>query len=165
VAGVVMLAPMARPSAEVLAEQLSYIDSLGHATGQPADPQMAAVLPMLAQLGRRELPPAANVLGAPAAYWYDLDDRRPLERVRSLRVPMLLLFGGRDYQVTEADARLWRDALAGRTDVAIRELPDLNHLFITGSGRATPAEYTTRPGHVDESVVRDVARFVVGTGR
>ena len=159
VAGVVMLAPPGRPSAAVLTEQLSYLDSLGRAAGQAADPQVAAALPVLERLARRELPAATNVLGVPAGYWYDLDDRRPLERARTLTAPLALHFGGRDYQVTAEDARLWREALAGRP-ATVREWPELNHLFVAGSGRATPAEYTGRPGHVAEPVVREIARFV-----
>ena len=158
-AGVVMLAPPARPSAAVLADQLSYIDSLGRAAGQPTDPQVAAALPMLERLAGRDLPATTNVLGVPAGYWYDLDDRRPLERARTLTAPLALHFGGRDYQVTGEDARLWRDALAGRR-ATVREWSDLNHLFVTGTGRATPAEYSGRPGHVAEPVVREIARFV-----
>lgn len=165
VAGVVMLAPSGRPSATVLADQLAYVDSLGRAAGQPPDPQVAAIVSLLPQLERRSLPPGQPVLGVPAAYWYDLDDRRPLDRARALAVPMSLHFGGRDYQVTGDDARRWREALAGRADVAVHDWPALNHIFVTGTGRATPAEYTDRPGHVDEPVVRAIARFVAELAR
>ncbi|MEU9289482.1 hypothetical protein AB0D57_33695 [Streptomyces sp. NPDC048275] len=73
---------------------------------------------------------------------------------------MLILQGGRDYQVTVADdlAR-WRDALADRPEVAIRIHLDANHLFFTGQGRSTPAEYA-RPGHVDDAVVDEIATWL-----
>jgi hypothetical protein len=73
---------------------------------------------------------------------------------------MLILQGGRDYQVTVPDdlAR-WRDALADRPEVAIRIHPDANHLFFTGRGRSTPAEYA-RSGHVDAEVVGEIATWL-----
>jgi len=165
VAGVVMLAPPARTSSAVLADQLGYLDSLTRAAGQTPDAQLAAARALLPQLEARTLPATTDVLGVPASYWYDLDDRTPLDRARALTAPMLLLFGGRDYQVTDADVRLWRDALAGRAAATVRVLPELNHLFVAGSGRATPAEYTSAPGHVAESVVAELARFLTRGAR
>jgi hypothetical protein len=43
--------------------------------------------------------------------------------------------------------------------VQLKSYPALNHLFIAGSGPATPAEYSL-PGHVHESVVDDIARWI-----
>jgi hypothetical protein len=39
--------------------------------------------------------------------------------------------------------------------------PGLNHLFVNGSGASTPAEYQ-RPGHLDETVIGDIARWMDG---
>ena len=54
---------------------------------------------------------------------------------------MLILQGGRDYQVTVADdlAR-WEAGLGDRPNVTIRVYPDHNHLFTRGSGPSTPEE-------------------------
>jgi len=41
------------------------------------------------------------------------------------------------------------------------ELSALNHLFQTGQGRATPAEYQ-REGHVAPEVVDDLAKWIAG---
>jgi hypothetical protein len=38
-------------------------------------------------------------------------------------------------------------------------LPRLNHLFIAGAGRSTPAEYQ-QPGHVDLEAIEAIARFI-----
>jgi hypothetical protein len=98
-------------------------------------------------------------MGAPAAYFYDLMQRAPLEFLAQVRAPVLVLQGGRDYQVTEKDFALWRNALAGRDDARFELYPDLNHLFMTGTGTATPEEYA-RAGHVDARVIEDIAEFV-----
>ena len=68
---------------------------------------------------------------------------------------MLVCHGGRDYQVTTADIDAWRDALADDPNARFETYPDLNHLFLSGSGPASPAEYRTA-GHVAEQVVADI---------
>ena len=158
VAGVVLMAGAARPFGDVLAEQLAYIDSLAGAAGQPTA-ELDSLRAMVAQLQRRTLPPDADALGAPARYFYDLTDRRPVERAGELRVPVLVLQGGRDYQVTSADVAAWRAAIDS-SRLTVREFPSLNHLFVEGIGKATPAEYSTSSGHVAESVVNTIARWV-----
>ncbi len=72
---------------------------------------------------------------------------------------MLILQGERDYQVTQADLEGWRSALRGRSDVTIKSYPTLNHLFMVGEGKATPAEYE-RPGKVAEFVLDDIANWI-----
>ncbi len=72
---------------------------------------------------------------------------------------MLVLQGGRDYQVTTANFERWQTALADRTDVETKLYPSLNHLFMEGSGKSTPEEYQ-RPGHVANQVIEDIARWL-----
>ena len=78
-------------------------------------------------------------------------------------MPMLILQGERDYQVTTADLQGWRDALSDRKDVTIKSYPTLNHLFIAGDRTITPSEYE-RPGHVADLVVEDIAGLVGKVG-
>jgi dienelactone hydrolase len=159
VAGVVMLAPSARRVGEVLTTQLAHVAEIERAAGRPTTP-IDALGPAIAALAERRLPADTLLLGAPAWYWYDLDDRRPVERARALDAPLLALFGGRDYQVTAADAALWSQALAGRADATVRTYPALDHLFIAGSGPSTPEDYMRGAGHVDARVIDDVARWI-----
>lgn len=155
-AGVVLLAASARPPADVVLEQIAYLRALAPESAAAYE----AVVPRLEQVRAGAAPPDAIVLGAPARYWYDLAARSPTEEARALTVPILALQGGRDYQVTDADFDLWRRALAGRRGATLELYPELNHLFMAGAGRATPAEYTGRSGHVAPRVIDDVARFI-----
>jgi hypothetical protein len=43
--------------------------------------------------------------------------------------------------------------------VRLKSYPALNHMFIAGSGPSMPVEYQ-RPGHVDETVVADIADWI-----
>jgi hypothetical protein len=62
-----------------------------------------------------------SVLGAPAAYWIDLKDYRPAELAHGLTMPLLILQGGRDYQVTLKDQN-WKDALAEKSNVTLKPI-------------------------------------------
>jgi dienelactone hydrolase len=159
-AGVVLLAPGGRPLAVAAREQAEYLAGRARAARQPTAPYDALRV-QLGDLAARRVAPDVVVLGAPASYWYDLDDRRPLESARALRVPMLAVFGGRDYQVTAADIAAWRGALAGRADAAVEVRPGLNHLLVPGEGPSSPEEYATRPGHVDAALVERLAAWML----
>ena len=81
--------------------------------------------------------------------------------VTQFRHPILVLQGERDYQVTMSDFEGWKNALGSRKDVRLKSYPNLNHLFMDGTGKATPAEYD-RPGHLAKEVVNDIASWING---
>jgi hypothetical protein len=72
---------------------------------------------------------------------------------------LLVLQGGRDYQVTTVDYAGWQAALSGHANAKMILYPDLNHLFQTGVGKSIPSEYE-KPGHVAEKVITDIAGWV-----
>ncbi len=98
--------------------------------------------------------PAAELpFGMAAEYWLDQRGYDPAATAAALDRPMLILQGGRDYQVTVADDLVgWQRALAHRADVIIKVIEADNHQFIAGSGPSTPAEYQ-QPDHVDPAVI------------
>jgi dienelactone hydrolase len=141
VAGLISLAGATRPFVEVAREQLAYLASLTPGTIDPDEG--------LTRLRR----------SAPEAYWKDLDAYRPAQTAATLTIPMLILQGERDYQVTLADLRGWREALAGHTGVTIKSYPTLNHLFLPGEGKSTPSEYE-QAGHIPDFVLDDIADWI-----
>ena len=155
-AGAIILAAPARDMIDVVAGQLEYLASIGTEFERE---RIAAALSEVAALRQPSTPEDSVVLGAPARYWRELARVRPVERARSLDVPLLVLHGERDYQATMDDFALWRDGLAGRPHATVRSYPSSNHLFMPGEGRQTPADLT-RPGHVAEEVVEDIARWI-----
>ncbi len=157
-AGLVMLAPSARPLSEIAAAQIRYVSSAATSESDTAGTQMTQLLETLHQLTAHSLPPDSLVLGAPVRYWDELDALRPVDRARQIRTRLLILHGARDYQVTADDLALWRQGLRNRRDVMIKDYPNLNHLFVAGTGPSTPAEYE-REGHVDAEVIADVGAF------
>ena len=142
-AGLIIMAGATRPLLEVAREQLAYLDSL-----KPGSINQEQALEMM----RRS---------APDSYWKDFDAYKPAEAAAKLTIPMLILQGERDYQVTLADLQGWRDALRGRPNVTIKSYPALNHLFLPGEGKSTPAEYE-RAGRIPDAVFDDIANWIKG---
>ena len=100
-----------------------------------------------------------------ASYWLDLRNYNPVQTAERLRIPMLILQGGRDFQVTtRGDFSAWQSALAHRRNATLKVYPDLNHLFMFGTGASMPAEWS-KPGHVDEQVIADVAAWISSGGQ
>jgi uncharacterized protein len=162
IAAAVLLAAAARPLPIMMVEQIEYLASLGGPLDEAAKKQIEqiksdAARALAARLGDAGPP----ILGVPPAYWADLNAYDPAATAAKLSLPLLILQGGRDYQVTAADLQRFRSALAGHPNVAIRDFPRLNHLFIAGEGKSKPDEYQI-PGHVDAAVIEAVATFIDG---
>ena len=78
---------------------------------------------------------------------------------------MLILQGGRDYQVTVAhDLARWQAGLGHRRDITIRVYEADDHLFFRGEGPSTPAGYEP-PQHLDPAVVADIAAWLTSGQR
>jgi hypothetical protein len=155
VAGIVMLAPAGRKMAVAVVQQLR---SFGATSGGFLETEREAE-----EISAHKMPASGTFMGVPASYFYDLDARDEVAIARSLGVPILILHGGRDYQVINEDIQHWQDGLKGAALVKVETFPSLNHLFIGGDGNPNPAEYNT-PGHVDQAVVRAIADFVTSGG-
>lgn len=135
------MAGTTRPLMDVVRDQLTYLASLNPNGIDPAKGMEA--------LRAR----------APESYWKDFDAYKPAPVAATLMIPMLVLQGERDYQVSMADLQGWRDALGGHANVTIKSYPTLNHLFQAGEGKSTPAEYE-RGGHIPDFVLDDIATWV-----
>jgi dienelactone hydrolase len=165
VAGVIIAAGTARPLEEVIVEQLKYIASLHGDATEESKKQIAAAEHAQAEIEDPTLKPggAVDILGAqiPASYFLDLRAYHPAEAAAKLKVPILVLQGGRDYQVTGRDYDLWKAALGGDPRATFSFYPALTHLFTTGagSGPASPSDYAV-PGHVSGQVIQDIVRWV-----
>lgn len=168
IAGFIIMAGATRPLQDLMLEQVAYIDSVHGDTSLAAQHRLAELRHQIARIDA--LTPGAApsstgaILGAPASYWLDLRGYHPADVATHVHRPMLILQGGRDYQVTAADYAAWQRTLGGRSDVQFHLYPSLNHLFIEGTGPSRPEEYA-QPGHVAREVVDDIASWIRGLGR
>lgn len=156
VAGLVMLAPPGRPLLDMAIAQMKYL-------GSPPE-NITAVENLRGEIASGKLPPGKILTleptaRAPVIYFTDLNKRDEFAVARNLHEPILILHGGRDYQVTDVDIAAWRSHLSGVPNVRFREFPSLNHLFLAGTGKPGPADYAT-PGHVAALAIEAIASFV-----
>lgn len=168
IAGIVMLAGNTRPIEQLALDQVRYIASLNGAPNEEEQKQVAKVEENVKQIESPDLKPGDSVtfLGgsSPGAYWLDLRGYHPVETATQLKVPILILQGGRDYQVTPANFDEWKKVLASHSNVTFKLYTGLNHLFIAGSGPSAPQEYN-KPAHVAEEVISDVVTWISTSGK
>ncbi len=163
IAGLIVMAGTSRPLEDVILDQMSYIFSLDSTISESQKSQLEIIRSQVARVKDPKLtvatPSTDLPLGIPARYWLDLRGYNPPKVALTLKQPMLIVQGERDYQVTMDDFAGWKKYLSARSNVQFRTYPKLNHLFIEGEGRSTPQEYGIA-GHVAESVIDDIAAWI-----
>jgi fermentation-respiration switch protein FrsA (DUF1100 family) len=159
------MAGTARPIGQVVLEQVKYIAGL---TGSPTPEdkkEIEKAESIASQVANPTLKPDKTVdfFGSPipGSYFLDLQKYDPGKTAASLKIPILVLQGGRDYQVTGADFEAWKKALANDSHATFKFYPAFTHLFMpgTGSGPASPEDYSVA-GNVSEEVVNDIAHWI-----
>lgn len=161
-AGLVAMAGAVRPLEDSIVSQTRYLAELDGQVTDIERSQLEEFERMAARikaLKPGDPPISTPPFGAPASYFIDLNGYNPPAAAASLKVPMLVLQGERDYQVTMEDFAAWQKALAGHPGTVLKSYPSLNHLFMAGSGKPNPGEYQTA-GHIAEAVVADIASWI-----
>jgi len=161
-AGLVFLAANARPVEIMALEQNEYVANLGNGPSPEVQKRLADLRAEVLKV-RNLAPGKANppvLLGLPVAYLLDLKGYDPLAAAKRLAIPMLFVQGERDFQVTMKDFDLWKSALGGRSNVTFRAYPALNHLFLAGGGKSSPAEYRVT-GNFNAEAVGGIADWLL----
>jgi dienelactone hydrolase len=163
IAGIVLMAGNTRPIDLLIVEQTRYEISLSG----PITPAGQKAID-LAETSAREftnpdLKPGmtVNFLGIPlpASYVLDMRAYHQTEVAVSLKIPILILQGERDYNVGMADFDGWKKALAGHANATFKTYSALDHAFLPGTGPSSPAAYM-KPNHVELDVIEDIAAWI-----
>jgi len=163
IAGLIIMAGNSRPLEDLILEQNRYLQGRDGEISPEEQAQIDAVEANVEAVKALRSPddaPVDELLGLPAAYWLDLQTYDPLAVAQSLPLLMLILQGERDYQVTMVDFQGWQDAFVGRDNVTFNSYPALDHHFVAGEGPSSPEDYL-KPGNVDETVIIDIAHWVL----
>jgi len=152
-AGLIILAGNARPLEDLLMEQSQSLQM----NAQQKE-QLKNLVARIKALEPADLD-APPILGMKVPYLLDLKGYDPAAVAKQQTVPLLILQGERDFQVTMKDFALWKAGLGARKDVVYHSYPALNHLFVAGEGKSTETEYR-KPGHVAPEVIDDIAKWV-----
>jgi hypothetical protein len=152
-AGLIILEGNVRPLEDLMVERS---ESQGVAGKQLDTIKVLAARIKALEPADADAPP---ILGMPVSYLLDLKGYDPAAQAKKLTIPILILQGERDFQVTMKDFGLWKAALGARKDVAMHSFPALNHLLVAGEGKSSEAEYR-KPGHVAPEVIDEIAKWV-----
>lgn len=159
-AGGIMYAAASRSMLDLIPEQMERMAKLQGVDPAASASRLEAISGLIARLRAGEdAPDAASILGAQAAYLRDADALDPVAEARATSQPLLVLHGGADVQVTNADRRAWEAAFAGDARVTLRHYPRLGHLGIAADPEAPLASYMA-PGSVDEELIDDIAAWI-----
>lgn len=162
-AGLVSMAGLASDFQLTVARQHRYLFGLDGQITPDEQTQIDAVdaaAKSIAALTAADADGPKIISGEPASYWLDLRGYDPPALAKTLKQPLLILQGERDYQVTMTDDFVrWKAALDGKSTATFHTYPALNHLFTPGVGKSGPAEYDVA-SHVPEQVIGDIAAWI-----
>lgn len=162
VAGIILVAALARPFEDAIVEQMTYISSLTDSSAN-AQKQIAEIKEQADNVKKLGTPEYDDkiplLLNVPRSYWEFANAYKPVEVAAKLTLPMLILQGERDYQVTMEDFGLWRFGLLRNKNAFFKSYPKLNHMLQEGSGKATPFEYN-HASPVAGYVMDDIVSFI-----
>lgn len=161
IAGLVLLAAPARNLLDILVEQNDRLltmqgqrqSAAGIAHMDKLEAQIAAIR------GKGDVAKTGTPMNQPAAYWRSVDAVDPLAEARRAPQPILVLYGGHDIQVVDADWQAWRKAFGSDPRVTLKAYPSLNHFGIESPANAGLESYQ-KPGHVDAALISDIAAWI-----
>jgi dienelactone hydrolase len=163
IAGLIILAGSTRPLEEIIVQQTRYLLSLDgdfSSADQKRFMEVESEMNKVRNLTSADSNATALIFGAPPSYWLDLRQYDAAAAAAKLKQRILILQGERDYQATVADFDGWKKQLSSRPNVTFKLYPKLNHLFMAGEGKSSPAEYD-QPGRVADALINDIADWIL----
>jgi len=168
IAGAILLSAPSGSFTDVLVEQQQEALERLKALGLPqetiaAQEQAAAMWAAIAQMvqdpqySKDNLPPSFPL--QPAYWWFEQRDYRAGEAAKEQDIPMLVVQGENDWQVSMAQYEGWKEALKDRADATFRSYPKVNHLLAEYDGISIGMEYNGA-SNVSKTIVDDLAAWV-----
>lgn len=159
---IILLAGNSRPLSTLITEQYDYLYKLDPSeelkiASQKIKEQIKVLNSKSFNLNTQKEKLPFNMS---AYYWKSILDYNPNKEIKKVKIPILILQGERDYQVSMKDFELWKTSLKNNKNATFISYPKLNHLFITGDNPSNPKEYELK-GKVDEKVIDDIAKFII----
>lgn len=158
IAGLILFAAPARNLLDILLEQnLRLLQMQGQASTPAGIAHMQKLKSDIAAVRRGDAD--ARLMNLDSRYWQSVDTVDPLREAKASHQPLLILHGGHDIQVVEADWQAWHTAFTGDARATLRHYPRLNHLGMESAAGAGLESYDI-PGQVDATLLADIIHWV-----
>jgi alpha-beta hydrolase superfamily lysophospholipase len=160
VAGIILLAGTPRSLVDLMYDQNMELIEAMKLLPEQTQEMIGDVNAQLDPLRELDESDTGDYLGAPASYWASLNAIDPAAVAEGLDIPMLIMQGTDDFQVSvENDFNAWKELLEGSEGVRFKLYDGLNHLFMPTSGKRDVTEYDAA-SVVDPQVIEDIATFI-----
>ncbi len=151
IAGYIMLAAPARKVFSViLPEQFDYIRSTGFLTDEQYTQQSDFIKNMIDDVDNK-------ISGS--AFIREVDNIDMVTLAKDINVPVAVMQGDRDYQVTIKDYNIWNENFKNNDLWTFYLYSNLNHSMIHGDEPSTPNDYNIG-GNVDNLVINDMTNWI-----
>ncbi len=162
--GAILFSANARPIQDLMVYQVKYLAAIDGDTSKAERKVINAAVERANMISTVKFDPnteAKDLMGYwPAKFWLSVSDYNQVEKASSLSMPLFIMQGEKDYQITMDDYAIWRAHLSAKNNVRFQSYPDLTHLFTpTTRDMSTPADYFI-PQNVDEEVIKDIADWL-----
>jgi dienelactone hydrolase len=158
--GIIILAGTINDLLELIPKQAKYLASLDDKITEEEKREIEEMENQVNKVKSKKIGKNESILGAPGSYWLDLMSYDPLKTLKGMNIPVLILQGDRDFQVTLEEFNIWKEELKDKPNVSFKLCKGLNHLFISGEGKSGIEEYY-KPGNIPEEVIEDIARWIL----
>ncbi len=160
IAGAIVMGGPARTIQDVVLDQFGYLLSIGQLPPQEYEFYTRQFEMLNDPDFSGENPPNEFQLGQ-AMFWDSINGIRAAEMAKAQNKPLLIIQGGRDYQVvSDIEIPIWKEELSHRDNIEYRLYPKLNHFFTEGEGEMSMPEEYLIPANIPEYVVNDIAEWV-----
>ncbi|MBN2746732.1 MAG: alpha/beta fold hydrolase [Bacteroidales bacterium] len=162
--GIIMMAPSAFPLEDEVYRQTKYLmkrDGLSCKDRKELrllKKKVKNVKNLEAFLQQKKMPdlPLTN----DTSLWRDLSRINPQTDILNLQIPVYILQGERDYQVTMDSFEQWKKLADGKKNMEFKSYPELNHIFHQGSGLSYPEEYQVS-GNLPDYLTSDISLWIL----
>jgi len=148
--GLILLGTPARNLEELMIDQFKFLETI-------TKNDYTNYISTLEKLINNEIPETEEILGASAKYFYDLRNYNPQKFIKNLQIPILMIFGKNDYQVSTKEYEIFKEILKDKKNIKIILFDNLTHLF--SEGEKSPYEYL-KENHVSEDVIQTIINWI-----
>lgn len=95
----------------------------------------------------------------PAKYWLWIQEYDQIKVAKSLKIPIFIMQGARDYQVDKKNFFVWQKKLKKNKNVSFKLYEKMNHIMHAGEGESTYSEYSIMR-HIPLEVIEDLTKWL-----